>query len=131
MPGKATLYTDDVTPEFMYQWSGWIPDPAQPLWEIIWASLNIPAGTTSATFEIPTVADGIVEGREYVTVTLSGWEDPLLPSRSRSPASCATPEGLCFRPPARRQAGRSLFRTASKAATTARRASAWSTSGGG
>jgi hypothetical protein len=79
LPGKATLYTDDVTPEFLYQWTGWVPDPAQPLWEVIWANVNIPAGATSATFEIPTVADGIVEGREYVTVTLSGWEDPLLP----------------------------------------------------
>ena len=77
--GKPTLYTDDVTPEFMYQWSGWIPDPAQPLWQNIWPSLNIPAGATTATFEIPTVADGIVEGREYITVTLSGWDDPLIP----------------------------------------------------
>jgi hypothetical protein len=79
VPGKATLYTDDVTPEFMYQWSGWVPDPAQPLWQNIWPGLYIPAGFTIATFEIPTVADGILEGREYITVTLSGWEDPLLP----------------------------------------------------
>ena len=79
LPGKATLFTDDVTPDFLYQWSGWIPDPPAPLWENAWPSLNIPAGTTTATFEIPTVADGIVEGREYLTVTLSGWEDPMLP----------------------------------------------------
>ena len=80
MPGKPTLYTDDVTPEFLYQWIGWIPDPAAAaLADRSGANLNIPAGATTATFEIPTVADGIVEGREYVTVTLSGWEDPLLP----------------------------------------------------
>ncbi len=77
--GKPTLYTDDVTPEFMMLWSGWIPDPAQPLWQTIWGNLNIPAGATTGTFEIPTVADGIVEGREYITVTMEGWEDPLLP----------------------------------------------------
>ena len=79
VPGKPTLYTDDVTPEFLLQWAGWIPDPAQPLWQNVWPSLNIPAGATTGTLEIPTVADGIVEGREYITVTLSGWEDPLLP----------------------------------------------------
>ncbi|MCU0280710.1 MAG: hypothetical protein MUE66_02515, partial [Acidimicrobiia bacterium] len=77
--GRATLYTDDVTPEFMYQWSGWIPDPAQPLWQMIWGNVYIPAGSTTGTFEIPTVADGILEGREYITVTMEGWEDPLLP----------------------------------------------------
>jgi hypothetical protein len=78
--GKPSLYTDDVTPEFLMQWVGWIPDPAQPLWQTIWGNLNIPAGATTGTFEIPTVADGIVEGREYITVTIEGWEDPLLPS---------------------------------------------------
>ena len=25
------------------------------------------------------MADGIVEGREYITVTLAGWDDPLVP----------------------------------------------------
>jgi hypothetical protein len=25
------------------------------------------------------MADAIVEGLEYITVTLEGWEDPLLP----------------------------------------------------
>ena len=79
VPGRPTLYTDDVTPDFLLQWAGGVPDPAQPLWQAVWPSLNIPAGATTGTLEIPTVADGIVEGREYLTVTLSGWEDPLLP----------------------------------------------------
>jgi hypothetical protein len=77
--GKPALYTDDVPEAFLMQWMGWIPVPAQPLWQSIWANLQIPAGATTGTFEIPTVADGILEGREYITVTMEGWEDPLLP----------------------------------------------------
>jgi len=77
--GRPTLYSDDVTEDFLWQWAGWIPDPVEPLWHIIWGNVYIPAGATTGTFEIPTVADGIVEGREYITVTLEGWEDPLLP----------------------------------------------------
>ena len=77
--GKATLYTDDVTPEFLMQWAGGIPDPAQPLWQTIWGNLYIPAGATTGTFEMPTVADAVDEGREYITVTLDGWGDPLVP----------------------------------------------------
>jgi hypothetical protein len=77
--GRPALYTDDVTEQFLLQWMGWIPDPPQPLWQSMWPSIYLPAGATTATFDIPTVADGIVEGREYVTVTLSGWDDPLVP----------------------------------------------------
>ncbi|MBM3694826.1 MAG: hypothetical protein FJW79_02675 [Actinobacteria bacterium] len=77
--GRPTLFTDDVTPEFMYQWAGWVPDPPQPLWQSVWAGLYIPAGATTATFEIPTVVDGIAEDPEVITVTLWGWDDPLLP----------------------------------------------------
>jgi hypothetical protein len=79
VPGVPTLWTDDVTPEFLSLWTGWVPDPPVPLWQTIYPSLNIPTGATTATFEIPTVADGIVEGREVILVTLEAWEDPLLP----------------------------------------------------
>ena len=79
VPGRATLWTDDVTAAFLLEQFGSIPDPPQPLWQTIYPSLTIPAGATTATFEIPTVADGIVEGREMITVTLQGWEDPLVP----------------------------------------------------
>lgn len=79
VPGRPTLWTDDVTPAFLLEWAGWIPDPPQPLWEAVYPYIYIPAGSTTATFQIPTVADGLVEGREVITVTLEGWEDPLLP----------------------------------------------------
>ena len=77
--GRPTLWTDDATPEFLLEWAGWIPDPPQPLWQALYPSLHIPAGSTTATFEIPTVADGITEGREVILVTLESWDDPLLP----------------------------------------------------
>jgi hypothetical protein len=79
VPGQPTLWTDDVTPEFLMTWAGWIADPPTPLWETVYPTINIPAGATTATFEIPTVADGIAEGSEKITVTLQGWDDPLLP----------------------------------------------------
>lgn len=78
-PGLPTLWTDDVTEEFLLAQIGWLPDPPVPLWETVYASLYIPAGSTTATFEIPTVPDSVTEGREAILVTLEAWEDPLLP----------------------------------------------------
>lgn len=77
--GRPTLFTNDVTEGFLLQWSGWIPDPAQPLWMSVYPSLHIPAGETVATFEIPTTVDAEVEDREVITVTLQGWEDRIVP----------------------------------------------------
>jgi hypothetical protein len=77
--GQPALWTDDVTPGFLMAWAGWVPEPPTPLWETVYPTINIPAGATTATFEIPTVADGITEGSERITITLQGWDDPLLP----------------------------------------------------
>ena len=79
IPGLPALGTDDVTEEFLLTQLGWVPDPPVPLWESLYASLLIPAGSTTASFDIPTVRDGAAEGREGILVTIEAWEDPLLP----------------------------------------------------
>ncbi|MBP1633352.1 MAG: putative secreted protein, partial [Acidobacteria bacterium] len=78
-PRLPTLWTDDVTEEFLLAQLGWVPDPPVPLWESLAYSLTIPAGSTTADFEIPTVRDDVAEDREVILVTIEAWEDPLLP----------------------------------------------------
>jgi len=78
--GQPTLWTDDVTPEFLMTWAGWTPAPPTPLWNTVYPTINIPAGATTAAFVIPTVTDGIAEGAEKITITLQVWDDPLLPA---------------------------------------------------
>lgn len=80
VPGRPTLFTDDVTEAFILEYAGWVPDPPQALWQTVYLSFHIPAGETVGRLEIPTVVDRVREERELISITVEAWEDPLLPT---------------------------------------------------
>ncbi|WP_176741284.1 hypothetical protein [Streptomyces sp. LUP30] len=78
----AELSTKDVDPQWLKEWSGDVPDPERPLSQAhLWAWLNIPAGSTSVDFVVPSVQDQMAEPTESVRVALTDRNAKPLPDR--------------------------------------------------
>jgi hypothetical protein len=80
------LTSTDVDPEWFTANSGEEPEPSRPLSATnVQPWLEIPPGTTTVQFTVPTVADGLAEGAEHVRFQPlfflpNAWEPVELPS---------------------------------------------------
>lgn len=78
----AELSTKDVDPQWLQEWTGDVPDPERPLSRAnLWVWLNIPAGTTSADFIVPTVQDQLAEPTESMRLALTDYDAEPLPDK--------------------------------------------------
>ncbi|MFF1301409.1 alpha/beta hydrolase family protein [Streptomyces sp. NPDC058307] len=76
------LSTKDVDPQWLQDWSGDVPDPERPLSDAnLWVWLNIPPGSTSVDFIVPTLRDQLAEPTESVRVALTDRNADPLPDR--------------------------------------------------
>ncbi|MGW3562604.1 hypothetical protein ACWDSL_01660 [Streptomyces sp. NPDC000941] len=68
----AELSTKDVDPQWLQESSGDVPDPERPLSDAnLWVWLNIPPGSTSVDFVVPTVRDQVAEPTESMRLALT------------------------------------------------------------
>ncbi|MFI5845210.1 alpha/beta hydrolase family protein [Catenuloplanes sp. NPDC051500] len=74
----AELSSADVDPRWLRDTFGLEPDPARPLSDFLGCTLEFPPGATTADFSIPTVADGVAEPDEVVTLHIYGADLPAL-----------------------------------------------------
>jgi hypothetical protein len=80
--GGTELSTKDVDPQWLADASGEAPDPERPLSGAnLWVWLEIPAGTTSADFVVPTVRDQVAEPAESTRLALTDYYDNPLPGK--------------------------------------------------
>ncbi|MFF0092373.1 hypothetical protein ACFYSF_20790 [Streptomyces canus] len=78
----AELSTKDVDPQWLQDWSGDVPDPERPLSEAnLWVWLNIPPGSTSVDFVVPTVRDQVAEPTESMRLALTDDNAEPLPDK--------------------------------------------------
>ncbi|MFE2677880.1 alpha/beta hydrolase [Streptomyces hygroscopicus] len=78
----AELSTKDVDPQWLEEWSGDAPDPERPLSEAnLWVWLNIPPGSTSVDFAVPTVRDHVAEPAESMRLALTDDDGEPLPGK--------------------------------------------------
>lgn len=78
----AELSTKDVDPQWLGDWSGDVPDPERPLSDAsLWVWLNIPPGSTSVDFTVPTVRDQVAEPTESMRLALTDDNAEPLPDR--------------------------------------------------
>ncbi|KUN74672.1 hypothetical protein AQJ46_03845 [Streptomyces canus] len=76
------LSTKDVDPQWLQDWSGDVPDPERRLSDAnLWVWLNIPPGSTSADFIVPTVQDQVAEPTESMRVALTDNNAEPLPDK--------------------------------------------------
>ncbi|MFD5452103.1 hypothetical protein [Streptomyces sp. NPDC127100] len=76
----AELSTKDVDPQWLQEWSGDVPDPERPLSDAsLWVWLNIPPGSTSVDFAVPTLHDQVAEPAESMRVALTDRHAEPLP----------------------------------------------------
>ncbi|WP_405933777.1 hypothetical protein [Streptomyces sp. NBC_00827] len=76
----AELSTKDVDPQWLLDYSGELPDPERALSQAnVWAWMNIPAGSTSVDFIVPTVKDQLTEPAESVRLALTDYDLEPLP----------------------------------------------------
>ncbi|WP_405911038.1 hypothetical protein [Streptomyces sp. NBC_00828] len=76
----AELSTKDVDPQWLLDYSGELPDPERALSQAnVWAWMNIPAGSTSVDFIVPTVKDQLTEPAESVRLVLTDYDLEPLP----------------------------------------------------
>lgn len=76
------LFTKDVDPQWLKEWSGDAPDPERPLSDAhLWMWLNIPAGSTGVDFAVPTVRDQVAEPAESMRLALTDRNAEPLPGR--------------------------------------------------
>jgi hypothetical protein len=76
------LSTKDVDPQWLQEWSGDVPDPERPLSDAsLWVWLNIPPGSTSVDFAVPTVQDQVAEPTETMRVALTDRNAEPLPDK--------------------------------------------------
>ncbi|MEU0206160.1 hypothetical protein [Streptomyces canus] len=76
------LSTKDVDPQWLQDWSGDVPDPERPLSDAnLWVWLNIPPGSTSADFIVPTVQDQVAEPTESMRLALTDNNADPLPDK--------------------------------------------------
>jgi hypothetical protein len=68
---RAELASDDVPRRWLRRQAP-VPDSPVPLHELgLQLVLFLPEQTTTATIKVPTVADGLTEGAEWLTLELS------------------------------------------------------------
>ncbi|MFC9220763.1 hypothetical protein ACFT8W_08240 [Streptomyces hygroscopicus] len=78
----AELSTKDVDPQWLEEWSGDAPDPERPLSDAnLWVYLNIPPGSTSVDFTVPTVRDQVAEPAESMRLALTDDDGEPLPGK--------------------------------------------------
>ncbi|MER6144958.1 hypothetical protein ABT174_33835 [Streptomyces sparsogenes] len=78
----AELSTKDVDPQWLEDWSGDAPDPERPLSDAnLWVWLNIPPGSTSVDFAVPTVRDHVAEPTESMRLALTDDNAEPLPGK--------------------------------------------------
>ncbi|MFF5672154.1 hypothetical protein ACFY8S_18810 [Streptomyces hygroscopicus] len=78
----AELSTKDVDPQWLKEWSGDAPDPERPLSDAnLWVWLNIPPGSTSVDFAVPTVRDHVAEPAESMRLALTDDDGEPLPGK--------------------------------------------------
>jgi hypothetical protein len=78
----AELSTKDVDPQWLKDSSGDVPDPERPLSDAhLWVWLNIPPGSTSVDFAVPTVRDQVAEPTESMRLALTDRNAEPLPDR--------------------------------------------------
>ncbi|MFK0024599.1 alpha/beta hydrolase family protein [Streptomyces sp. NPDC090798] len=76
----AELSTKDVDPRWLMDYAGELPDPERPLSRAnLWVWTDIPAGTTTADFTVPTVTDQLAEPAESVRLALTDDNAEPLP----------------------------------------------------
>ncbi|MER6157872.1 hypothetical protein ABT147_20340 [Streptomyces sp. NPDC001868] len=76
----AELSTKDVDPQWLKDSSGDVPDPERPLSDAsLWVWLNIPPGSTSVDFVVPTVRDQVAEPAESLRLALTDRNTEPLP----------------------------------------------------
>ncbi|MCX4854698.1 hypothetical protein [Streptomyces canus] len=78
----AELSTKDVDPQWLEDWSGDVPDPERPLSDAnLWVWLNIPPGSTSVDFVVPTVQDQVAEPTESMRLAQTDRNAEPLPDK--------------------------------------------------
>jgi hypothetical protein len=78
----AELSTKDVDPQWLMNHTGELPDPERALSRAnLWVWTDIPAGTTTADFTVPTVTDQLAEPAESVRLALTDDNAEPLPDR--------------------------------------------------
>ncbi|MEV3912266.1 hypothetical protein [Streptomyces canus] len=78
----AELSTKDVDPQWLQDWSGDVPDPERPLSDAnLWVWLNIPPGSTSVDFVVPTVRDQVAEPTESMRLAQTDRNAEPLPDK--------------------------------------------------
>lgn len=76
------LSTKDVDPQWLMDYAGDVPDPERPLSRAnLWVWTNIPAGSTSADFDVVTIQDQLAEPTESLRLALTDDEAEPLPDR--------------------------------------------------
>ena len=72
----AALDSDDVTPEFFVRWAQYDPPPLPLALSAagLYFRLQIPAGATTGTVEIPLKADGVSEGTEAFSLNVYDYD---------------------------------------------------------
>jgi hypothetical protein len=78
----AELSTKDVDPQWLQDWSGDMPDPERPLSDAnLWVWMNIPPGSTSVDFVVPTVRDQVAEPTESMRLVQTDRNAEPLPDK--------------------------------------------------
>ncbi|MBV1941764.1 hypothetical protein KUF83_35185 [Streptomyces sp. BV286] len=78
----AELSTKDVDAQWLQESSGDVPDPERPLSDAhLWVWVNIPPGSTSVDFVVPTVRDQVAEPTESMRLALTDRNAVPLPDR--------------------------------------------------
>ncbi|WAU86411.1 hypothetical protein O1Q96_26230 [Streptomyces sp. Qhu-G9] len=78
----AELSTKDVDAQWLEESSGDVPDPERPLSDAhLWVWVNIPPGSTSVDFVVPTVRDQVAEPAESMRLALTDRNAKPLPDR--------------------------------------------------
>ncbi|MEU5320929.1 hypothetical protein AB0G67_29850 [Streptomyces sp. NPDC021056] len=78
----AELSTKDVDPQWLMDYAGDVPDPERPLSQAnLWVWTSIPAGSTSADFDVVTIRDQLAEPTESLRLALTDYEAEPLPDR--------------------------------------------------
>ncbi|MXM66842.1 hypothetical protein GR925_26280 [Streptomyces sp. HUCO-GS316] len=79
----AELSTKDVDREWLMNYAGELPDPERTLSKAeLWVWTDIPAGSTTVDFVIPTVKDQLAEPTESVRLALTDFEAEPLPDHA-------------------------------------------------
>ncbi|MGW7205710.1 hypothetical protein [Streptomyces sp. NPDC054837] len=78
----AELSTKDVDPQWLMDYAGDVPDPERPLSRAnLWVWTSIPAGSTSADFDVVTIRDQLAEPTESLRLALTDYDAEPLPDR--------------------------------------------------